>query len=328
MNLHARAIFFFAAALFSVLFATQSASAAPSQKDKMAARAAHMKGKKLSTQKKHDDAIEQFREADRLDPKPQYKLDLARALIETSSLVEASGLLAEAQESKAPADRQVANAAKQLETKLTPRIPTLTVSVKGPDASLVKLTIDRDSATIDEPIKLDPGQYEVRAEADGYTAAKKTVTLKEGEKKNLPLSLSVDPTIAKTEEGEGEEEGEKGGGGNMIPAVIAFGVGGAGVALGTIFGIVAFSKTSAIEEACGGKICPPAAESDIAAAQAYGNVSTAMFVIGGAGVATGVILAFTVGSGSGSDEPEKKDEAALTVEPYFTGMGAGVTGTF
>ena len=59
---------------------------------------------------------------------------------------------------------------------------------------------------------------------------------------------------------------------------------------------------------------------------ANGNVSTVGFVIGGVGVAAGVILALTVGRGSPEKPKDKKE--AFHVQPYVGVGSAGFVGTF
>jgi len=59
---------------------------------------------------------------------------------------------------------------------------------------------------------------------------------------------------------------------------------------------------------------------------ANGNVSTVGFVVGGVGVAAGVILALTVGASHTEKAGEKKD--ALVIRPYLSPNEIGVVGRF
>lgn len=283
------------------------------------------KAKKLAGQRNHAGAVDAYREAVSLDPKAQYKLDLARSLVEIGKLSLANETLAEIDETTEPNVKQIKSAAKLLIAKIQPRIPSVKVLVTGADALAVTASIDGEDVPIGEAVDRDPGDYFVRAEATGYKTTEEKITLAEGEKRVVNLALAPAPKIADT-----EDETESTGGGTMAPAGIAFGVGGAGLVLGTVFGILAFTETAALEEACGGSVCPPNQEDAIISAQTYGTVSTVGFIVGGAGVATGIILAFTVGS---SDEPEAPKEESAVVIPFAGpmgrgGFGAGAVGTF
>ena len=118
-------------------------------------------------------------------------------------------------------------------------------------------------------------------------------------------------------------------GGLQIPAIASFGVGAAGIAVGTVFGLFAFDETNRARQFCDGNLCPARPEVIEArnVAIANGNVSTVGFVVGGVGVAAGVILLIT--SSGGSDKPEDKEKKdAFRVVPYVGPGEVGVVGTF
>lgn len=74
-----------------------------------------------------------------------------------------------------------------------------------------------------------------------------------------------------------------------VPAWIGFGLGAAGVGVGTAFGVLALNEQSALEEACPTFSCDP--EDRVLAEDAglYADVSTAGFIVGGVGAAFGVV---------------------------------------
>lgn len=299
---------------------SSQAIAAPSSQDKATAKAAWNKGKKLAAQKKYEDAIESFRIADGLDPKTQYKLDLARALADTGKLVEASDLCDEIAGMEEPSSKQQKQAAEKLAEKLAPRLPHLRVEVSGPARAIVK--VDGEEVPAGKDLKRDPGTHSVKAEADGYRAATKDVTLTEGQKATVELSLAAEVVMAK-----GDEGGKKSGG-TMVPAGIAFGIGAAGIGVGTVFGILAFKATGDVQSHCKGNVCPPSEAGNIVTAKTDGNVSTAGFVIGGVGLAAGLVLALTVGRGSGSSDEKKDKDRTVTLVPSIGPGTVGVAGTF
>jgi hypothetical protein len=102
-------------------------------------------------------------------------------------------------------------------------------------------------------------------------------------------------------------------------------VGAVGFGLGIGFGVIALGQTSDAKKNCTGNVCSPAAADDISASKTSGNVSTAGFIIGGAGVAAGVVMLIVLSGG-----PAKKaDKAATHTITPWVGLGsAGVSGKF
>jgi len=297
------------------------ALAEPSPKDRAEAKGDWTHGRQLMAVKNYDEAVDAFQKAAGLDPKAQYKLDLARALTETGKLVEAEKLYEEILKTDEPNTEKEKAAAKSSSDSLVPRIPTLKIVVVGPDEDAVTATIDGKPAKVGVEIREDPGTYEVEGKADKFETIKKKASVAEGEK--FELNLKFKPSNGSDASSEG---GSSSHGGNMIPAGIAFGVGGTGILLGTIFGILAFTTTSDLQSICKNNLCPPSAADDINTTTTYGDVSTGMFVVGGVGITLGIIFALTIGKGS-SKPDEKKPEKAFIV-PYAWPGGVGVTGRF
>jgi hypothetical protein len=83
---------------------------------------------------------------------------------------------------------------------------------------------------------------------------------------------------------------------------VGFGVGGAGLILGTITGLVTMSRASDIKAACSPNgDCPSSAGLD--GARTLGTVSTISFVVAGAGIVLGVIA--LISSASSSSSPSR-----------------------
>ena len=296
------------------------AIATPSAQDKASAKASWQQGKKLASQKKFDDAVAALGDADRLDPKAQYKLDLARALEGAGKLVEALEVTDAIAKLDEPNSKQIKVAAQKLASGVEPRVPSIAVDVGGVEGATA--TIDGESVKIGDAVKRDPGAHEVKAEAPSYQAATKSVTVGEGEKVTVKLVLQPGATMTAS-----NDEPEKKHGGNMWPAGISFGVGAVGIGLGTVFGILAFKATSDVQSHCKGNVCPKSQEGNIKTARTDGNVSTAGFVIGGVGLAAGIVLALTVGRGSSEPAKDEKPKSA-TVTPLLGPGYLGAAGTF
>lgn len=309
-------------ALAFVLGVAGSAEAAPTPKERTEAAVLSNKARAAAKGKRHEEAVDLLRQADQLDPTPQRKLDLARSLIELGKLVEASGLLNGIVNDASPGARFTKDAAKKQLTQIEPRIPWLSVHVEGPSTG-VHVEVDGQEVQADAESPVDPGPHSVGVDAEGYESGDQRVTLKEGEHKQVTITLA--PVVK-------EAPKPKETGGTKVPAIAAFGVGAVGLGVGAIFGILAFDETAKAKQFCDGNKCP--ARPEVVAARntaiANGNVSTVGFAIGGVGLAAGVVLLLTVGASSDKPADEKKD--ALTLVPYFgaaEGAGeAGVVGRF
>ncbi len=304
--------------LLGLLLSAASAHAAPSPKDRAEAKTSWTKGKRLLGQRKFDDAAAAFRLANELDPKVQYQLDLARALVDAKAFVEARELCDQIASSKEANTQRAKQAAAQLKKSLEPRIPTLKVEVGGADAAQATVTINGETVRSGSELPYDPGSYTVKAKVGAGPETVEQVELAEGQHRAIRLELGKAQAIKSP-----SEENDSGGGGNMAPAAVSYAVGGALLAAGGVLGGLAFDQTSKTEEACGGTTCPPELADEVALAQDYGTASTVLFAVGGLGVAAGIILTFTVGMDGGDAQPEKAG-----VSP-FLGLGqAGVRGRF
>lgn len=304
----------------ALLFAPLAALAGPSAQDKAAAKTAWTKGKQLDKAGQLDEALVALREAVQADPKVQYQLDLARALVKKKAYLEALATIEAIAGSSEPNTQKAKSAAAGLKKEIEPKVPSLKIEVKGSGASEALVTVDGERAEVGRELPLDPGKHSVRGRAGDGPEVSEEVTLAESEDRVLTLTV---------EKGAAEKKAakeESSGGGNMAPAAVLYGVGGAGIAVGVVLGVLAFNKTGEVEELCGGTVCPPEYADDVALAQDYGTGSTVAFAVGGLCVAAGIILTFTVGLDS--SEPDEKKSAGVTVTPYFGPNELGVTGTF
>jgi hypothetical protein len=293
------------------------AIAAPSAKDRSEAKTLWTKGKRFAAQSKTDEAITALRAACELDPRAQYQLDLARALVSDGQLVEAREVAGAVRDTSEPNTQKAKQTAAQLITDLDARIPMVRVEVTGTGAGGAVVQIGTEEIERDREVPLDPGQYLVRAIGTKGERAEERLTLEERQRRTVRLELVVKssgPAQASDERDDGK--------GTMVPALVAFGVGGVGVVLGSIFGVRAYQTTAEVEEICGGTTCPPKELENIELALEYGNVSTVAFAAGGVALAAGVVLAVTVGR----DDPSEREQ--LSIRPVVGPGYAGVSGTF
>lgn len=310
--------------------AASEASAAPTRAEKQDARAAWTKGRKEAARKRWSQAAELFRDAVDRDPEVQYQLDLVRALIAEGSLREASDVLDGIDAAREEASATERRAADDLRQKVEMRLATIVVEVKGPTAGLV-VDVDGEEVKPGDAVRLDPGKHLVRAKAPGWTPMEQTVQLKERQTEAVEFVLERDGAAPGEEEEPAAEpagdeepaEEEADGGGTLLPAAIAWGVGGVGIGLGTVFGIFAFDEAEKAREGCVENVCPASSIPALDASRNNGTASTVFFAIGGAGIATGVVLAIVYGGG---DEPPAKEAAGI--RPWIGGSEIGVEGRF
>jgi len=106
-----------------------------------------------------------------------------------------------------------------------------------------------------------------------------------------------------------------------MPAFIAFGVGGAGLVVGGIFGALALSAQSQLKQDCPGNVCGPSYHADVDAYNGKRVVSFVGLGVGVVGAALGTVLLLT---SSSEGAPPK----AARIEPWI-GLGAvGAQGSF
>lgn len=293
-----------------------------SPKDKQEAKALVKDAGKAAKDKRWADAAKALQRADELDPDPQTKLDLARALVPMGKLVDASralnGVTASA---KGPSAKKQIDAAQKLLAEIEPRIPWLKITVQPAEAGGAKTAIDGHDIDAKDEVPVDPGEHVVTVEADGFEPVEKQLRLAEG--KHEKLTIKLEPTAAPVAKKTEEDAG--GGGGSVLPAVLAFGVGAAGIGVGSVFGIMAFNETSKVEQNCKGTKCPPRVQAALDTAKTNGTVSTIAFIVGGVGIAGGIVLLLTSGA---SAKPDDGADKTATVRPFVGPREVGVAGTF
>ena len=316
--------------LLTVAFASNDAWAAPSYKDRLAARKLVRQAKKLARLGKHSKAAKKYKKADKRVPSLNHKLGRAQQLVKAGDLVKAGTVLEKAQKKKRVfrwADKMAMRKIKKLAQDVEERVPTLTINVVEPTASDVTVTVDDDDFEVaDGAVNFNPGRYRVVAKAKGYKKWSKKVRLDEGDEKTLsitmtPIKAKVDPDAAKSGKGI-----------SRVPAYVAWGIGVAGIAAGIGFGVAAVQSTSDVRTLynCKENKCPVEAEEDLAVAKMNGNISTAGWIVAGVGAAAGTIL-FLVSGGDSEEGVDKDGDAGMLkieARPVIGPGYLGVTGRF
>jgi hypothetical protein len=174
------------------------------QEEKSGARAAAAEGAKAFQEGRWADAIDFFTRAESLVHAPPHLLYIARSQKQTGLLVQArENLLAIVREELAPTAPHAFRAAQEdakTELKdLEPRLPYVTLTIKGAGSSSVVILQDGNkvpSALVGVPRPVDPGSHTFEATA-GSLKGRVSVDLKEAERKKVTLELGAgDATTA------------------------------------------------------------------------------------------------------------------------------------
>lgn len=288
--------------LESLLFATllwlapMAAAAEPTAADRAAARVLADKGADFFDASKYPEAIEAFREAEKLLHAPTHLLYIARAYEKLGKLVEAhrayDGILADpfiTPTSPSPF-RSAKDLAQAEDAKIIERTPTVRLLVTGPDTDLVQVMMDGKPIEREAwaaPIPLNPGAHQIEARGRGLVSDSKPVVVSERDQVNVSLSLRWQ--------------------GPVYPAIIALGAGALGLTIGVVTGGLSLSKVSDLAERCPEQHCLPADQPIGDSARTLGSVSTAGFILGGVLIGAGVTLAILRPGGGPPDGSKEQD---------------------
>ena len=198
-------------------------------------------------------------------------------------------------------------------------------------------------AALGEGRAVDPGKHDVSARIGNGPETRSQVDLAPGESKDITLPVTAPPepppgAAPAPLPPPGYEQGPA-----PPPrshsnglATGAFIVGGIGVGVGAIAGIVALSDKSSLDDKCTNKQCGVPDHDSLDTAKRWGNISTAFFIVGGVGLATGLIATLAAPSersersrtsGQPAPAPAAR-KSALTMTPDFGPGGVGVHGAF
>jgi hypothetical protein len=235
---------------------------------------------------KFAEALEQFEKAYALHPTTQAAVYKARCHVKLGQWLRArdeyARVLADKLAPEASANVKETYAAAQTEyDSLVARIPKIAVVVRGARGG-AKIKIDGAvTRAAEQPV--DPGRHTVRVASNG-NVAEQTVEAIEGRVARVELTLSAGVPVSEPQAAHSPERG------SFVPAIAAFGVGAVGLGLGAAMGAVAAGKSSEVEKACPQKTCSTQNAPLLEDARTFAHVSTAGFVVGGAGAAAGVVL--------------------------------------
>ncbi len=341
-------------ALALALIAASPLAGAQSDTERAGARAAASEGLKAFNEGRHADAIDLFNRAESLVHAPPHLLYIARASEKLGKLVKAREAYMKITREKLAANAPDAFRAAQENARtelsaLEPRVPYLTILVKGDGADGAGVTLNDvvvPPALVGVPYPVDPGEHRLQATGTDVQSELVTVSLAEGKRETVELPLNPAPGAlppgAKPAASGTEPAGGTPGGGTepgpidpgptpsssgpsamRIGSYVGLGVGVVGLAAGTIFAIQSAGKRGDANDLCPDEQCPVSKEDEWNSldddAESASTLATVGFIVGGVGVAAGVTL-FILSS------DDSKKSAGVTP---WVGLGsAGVSGRF
>lgn len=308
-----------AAACFAASLVAGVAHAAPPSENVATARELYKQGADALDAHDVRTAVAKLSSAWALVQTPVIGLDLARAHLGMGALVDArEAALAVMRIPPAPDEtarsREARAEATKLAESLAPRIPHVTLRVHGAGAEQATVKLDGrvvPPAALTVARQANPGPHVATIDTDDGRHAESSVTLAEGESKELVLQLpepKAAPTVAPppvtppatTTSAPTSTPSTTRERVTYISPLVWIGVAttGVGLAVGAIGGGVALGAASTVSAHCttiinGVNVCPPQYASSLSMGNAAATISTIGFVAAGVGagaLVTGLLL--------------------------------------
>jgi hypothetical protein len=303
------------------------ARADPSPQDRALAGSLFQDAKALVKSGDLAAACPKFAESQRLDPQVGTLLYLATCHQEqgktASAWVEFNDV-ARAAHAAHQSDRE--SLARARAKELEPRLAHITVNVKNA-ASGLEVRVDGtvlSSSAWGTAFPIDPGPHALRATAEKHEPWSADVNVEDAralvvEVPELAAEAPPPPPAPANVAEPRREARETRYAGDRTAAFIALGVGAAGIAAGSVFGVMTIDKKNDIESLkpaqCVDNRCPQSILDKESDARTFGWVSTAGFAVGVIGAGAGAYLLF-----------RSKPAAHAWLAPIVTAREAGVGG--
>jgi hypothetical protein len=312
------------------------------------ADAAFTRGRELLKAGKYADACVEFEHSQKLDPALGTEFNIAQCSEKTGKLARALEMYRDlaARDTKADRKKEAVEAIPKIEA----RVPHLQVKVPTPPAGFT-LTIEPINSglppkalEVNKLIEIDFGEYELVARAPGAADWRQNVRIDTEAKTTTieppfgakPVTPPVDPNAGKNtnETTTGTESLEEPVDAPSEPpkskrklyGIIGMGVGGAALATGVVFGVMAKGKWSDAKDVCGGTTCTNQMDLDKAndlrdQAKSKATLSTIFVGVGVGAAAAGVVLFVTA-------PKDQERSTQVTAHPIENGGGITFSGSF
>ena len=303
----------------------------PSSESTAAAEALFQDARKLMGEKRYVEACPKFAASQRLAPAVGTMLNLGDCYERLGKTASAWATFLEAataaQRINRPDREQTARArAAAVEARLSRLVVNVDKAVPG-------LVVKRDGLAIDDaalgsPVPLDPGSHELEATAPGKKPWRAKIDVPPAMRFNVHVpELQDEPVASRSRQSReppapviGSEEIDErlldkappaapdSSGTRRVVGIGLVGLGVAGIATGSIFGLKANANWSDAQAQCGNNGCNQDGASLASDAKTAGNISTAAFIIGAVALVTGAVLIITAPSKRSSPKSSKSRE--------------------
>jgi len=264
-------------------------------------------------------ALPLYKEAEATIPgaRPKYQIAVCLdKLGRTDEAVKAYRTFIDSKPDKAKYSDEITEAGKRISALEAALPATVTIKVTPAGAQGVAVKVDGMPAD-GMQLSLAPGEHKVEVMAEGMTPTTETITVKANETRDLEVALTkAAPVPTPDPKPEPTDDELEDGGPSNIPAYVTLGIAGAGVVLGTVFGVQALSAKSDFDDEPTVDNADKAERNALIADMSFGVALT--FGI------TGTVLLISNLAG-GEAEEETADEASLVPEviPYGGTKGGG-----
>lgn len=310
------------------------AARAQSTSDQATAEALFKQARDLMTAGRYGEACPKLAESQRLDPSAGTMLNLATCYEKNGQLASAWVTFKEAATAAQNAnEKDRAKLARAKVADLEPKLATLSIAV-APGADVPDLVVKRDGETLGRavwgtPVPVDPGAHTVEASAPGRRPWQSQAVVEgPGAKASIvvpPLAVDASPPVpAPPVPGSpppapppAAPPSSSPGSTQRVLGVVTASVGLAGIAVGSVFGVLAKGHQNDAGPHCSGTECDVTGISDLGDARTAATVSTIGFIAGGTLLAGGVVLYLVAPRGSPA--------TGLFVVPGSDGSVAGLT---
>lgn len=345
------------------LLAHASPVLAQSDEQRANARALADQGAQAFSEARWQDAIDFFDRAESLLDAPTHLLFSARAHAKLHHYVKARELYlriirTQLAENAPRAFKNAQTSANEELSDVVPHIGQLTIVLRGPEPKTAKVTLDgapMQSVLIGVSRPIDPGTHQVQADAPGFSAQTKEVSVPDGGKASVTIELprgetppsepatpvttpsASEPTsaplapYANDASASTDVKPSSTSNGKKIASYAAFGVGAVGLGAGAFFLAGSASKRSQADkkfQECGGATgCtnenPLSGQVDSLdqSARSAQTLAIVGFAVGATAVGTGVVLLLL-------GKHPAKSQSGLSVSPVFGLGSAGLRGSF
>ncbi|MFZ5892719.1 MAG: hypothetical protein ACOY0T_16795 [Myxococcota bacterium] len=321
--MNCRARFVVCAALAFSLGTVGSDLARAESGDRALAEQLFRNAQELMKKERYAEACPKLSESHRLDPGTGTLLNLAvcheREGKLASAWAEYNDVITLARRDQR-ADR--VQFAEQRIAAIEPQLSRVTIELSpGTETAGLELLLDGQRlglAALGVAAPLDPGTHtlavgapgkrpwQIRIEIGSPGAQQRIVVPK---LEDAPLDATKDTTQTTPGAAEARPRNTQ-----RISGYAIAGLGVVGIGLGSYFGLRAISKNNeSNDQGCMGNECPADAAATRRAAASAGNVSTIAFLVGGAALATGVVLVLTAPRSRGETKPPP--QAAFRLSP-------------